>query len=220
MDGFVHILLVIAGVALVLNLLRGGGSRATRAESGGSVCRRAPDPDRSVVDRKNRAGNVGCRYERNVSFMEKQMCCGRSFHLHYTGILSLTVSAALLLSGCEARTSSTPDTDAKIANAKEKISDAAEATTEAAKAKRDEYADEMSKRLDELNVKFEELKGRAAEAEGQAKGELEKKLGEAKIKRGKAAEKLNELKEASGDRWEKVKDGVGKALDDLKQSFE
>ena len=78
----------------------------------------------------------------------------------------------------------------------------------------------MSKRLDELNVKFEELKDRAAKAEGQAKKELEKKLEEAKMKRDAAAKKLSELKEAGADRWEKVKEGVGSALDDLKKVIE
>ena len=35
-----------------------------------------------------------------------------------------------------------------------------------------------------------------------------------------AAKKLDELKEASHDRWEKVKDGVGNAFDDLKKAFD
>jgi hypothetical protein len=78
----------------------------------------------------------------------------------------------------------------------------------------------MSKRLDELNVKYEELKGRAAKVEGQAKKDLERKLEEAKVKRDAAAQELSELKEAGAARWEKVKEGVGSALDDLKGVFE
>lgn len=140
--------------------------------------------------------------------------------MRFTGILSLALSAAPLLLGCGTNTSSTPATNSKVSNAKDKIRDAVDATTEAAKAKRDEYAREMSKRLDELNVKYEELKGRAAKAEGQAKKDLEKKLVEAKLKRDAAAKKLDELKEAGADRWEKVKEGVGSALDDLKKVFD
>jgi len=136
------------------------------------------------------------------------------------GILSLTLSAALLLAGCEANTSSTPETKAKIANAREKIGEAAEATTEAAKAKRDEYALEMHKLLDDLDVKYEKLKDRAARAEDQAKVDLDQKVADAKIKRDAAAVKLDELKKASAEEWVKVKEGVGNAFDDLKKVFE
>jgi hypothetical protein len=89
----------------------------------------------------------------------------------------------------------------------------------AAKAKRDEYAREMHKQLDALDAKYEELKASAAKAEGQAKKDLEKKVEEAKVKRDVAAKKLDELKEAPPDRWEKIKDGVGSAFDDLKKMF-
>jgi TolA-binding protein len=140
--------------------------------------------------------------------------------MRHTGILSLALLATLLPLGCGTNTSSTPATNSQMSNAKEKIRDAVDATTEAAKAKRDEYAREMSKRLDELNVKYEELKGRAAKADDQARKGLERMLEEAKVKRDAAAKKLDELKEAGADRWEKVKDGVGSAFDDLKQVFE
>ncbi len=140
--------------------------------------------------------------------------------MRYTGIIALALSATLLLLGCGPTTPSTPESNAKMSNAKDKIKDAAKATTEAASAKRDDYAREMGKRLDDLNVKYDELKGRVARAEGQGKKDLEKKLEEAKVKRDAAARKLDELKEAGADRWEKVKEGVGSALDDLKKVFE
>ncbi len=140
--------------------------------------------------------------------------------MRYTGMLSLALSAALLLLGCETNPSSTPGPNAKMANAKEKISDAEKATAEAARAKRDEYVREMSKGLDEFDVKCQQLEVRITKAEGQAKKDLERKLEEAKVKRDAAAKKLGELKEAGADRWEKVKAGVGSALDDLKKAFE
>ncbi len=140
--------------------------------------------------------------------------------MRHTGILSLALSAALLPLGCDSNTSSTPPTNSKMSNAKEKIEGAADATAEAAKAKRDEYAREMSKRLAEFDVKCKELEVRITKAEGQAKKDLEKKLKEAKVKREAAAKKLAEVKESGADRWEKVKEGVGSALDDLKKVFE
>ena len=89
----------------------------------------------------------------------------------------------------------------------------------AAKAKRDEYTSEMQKQLEGLDAKYEELKTRAAKAEGPAKKDLEKKVEDAKGKRDAAANKLDELKKAAPDRWEKVKEGVENAFDDLKKLF-
>jgi TolA-binding protein len=140
--------------------------------------------------------------------------------MRHTGIVSLVLSAALLPLGCGPTTSPTLPARSNTPNEKEKIRDAAGATAEAARAKRDEYAHEMQKRLAEFDVKCKELEGRITKAEGQARKDLEKKLGEAKGKRDEAARKLSELKEAGADRWEKVKEGVGSAFEDLKKVIE
>ena len=137
--------------------------------------------------------------------------------MRYTGIFILALSVTLLILGC---TPSSPDSKVKMDDAKKKIGDAADATAEAAKAKRDDYVRDMNKRLGELDVKYDELKARATNADEQGKRDLQKKLDQAKVKRDVAAKKLDELKEASHDRWEKVKDGVGNAFDDLKKVFD
>jgi hypothetical protein len=90
----------------------------------------------------------------------------------------------------------------------------------AAKAKRDEYVRLMQKQLNELDAKYAELKASAAKAEGQAKIGMDKKVELANVKRDAAAKKLDDLKEAAPDRWEKVKEGVGSAFSDLKKVFE
>ena len=77
----------------------------------------------------------------------------------------------------------------------------------------------MNKRLNELDAKYDELKGRVAKADEQGKKDLQKKRDDAKVKRDTAAKRLDELKDASYDRWEIVKDGVGSAFDDLKKAF-
>jgi len=140
--------------------------------------------------------------------------------MRYIGFLSLAISTALFSLGCENNHSSTKPSDSKMANTKGKIKEAAEATAEAVKTKRDEYVRDMDKKLDELNVKYEEWKTKALKAEGQAKIDLEKKLDEAKVKHAAAIKKLTELKKASADQWEKVKEGAGSAFDDLKKIFE
>ncbi len=140
--------------------------------------------------------------------------------MRYIGFFALVVSASLLSLGCEKGSSSTRPSDTKVNEAKKKISEAAEAATAAAKAKRDEYVADMNKQLDALNVKYEEWKAKAAKAEGDAKKELDKKLEQAKVKRDEAARKLNEVKEASLDQWEKVKDGFSNAFNELKKIIE
>ena len=108
----------------------------------------------------------------------------------------------------------------KISVAKQEPNSAANTTADAAKAKWDEYTSAMQKQLDQFNAKYAELKERAAKAEGQAKTDLDTKLAEAKTKLDSAANKLDEMKSASADRWEKVKEGVANAFDDLKKIFE
>ena len=137
-----------------------------------------------------------------------------------TGILTLALSAALLPIGCWRTSSSAPGTTPQTPKANDKIRDAGDAAAEAARAKRDEYAREMQKQLDAIDAKYKALEQRAAEAKGDAKKDLDEKVKVAKDTRDAAAKSLDELKSAGADRWEKVKDGVGDAFDDLKKIFE
>lgn len=138
-------------------------------------------------------------------------------------VAALLLAGSLAALGCEQKTPPTPvqkTADQKAAEAKAKTKEAVDATVVAAQAKRDEYAVVMRKQLDELDVKYAELKERAAKAEGETKKDLDKKVAAAMVKRDAAAEKLDELKTAGADRWEKIKDGVGYAFEDLKKAFE
>jgi hypothetical protein len=133
-------------------------------------------------------------------------------------ILTAFIAGALLQFGCNS--GSNPAADAKVSEAKDKIKEAAKATAEAFEAKRVEYAKEMGKQLAELQVKYDELKEKASKATGEEKVALEKKLEEAKAKHGDALKKLDDLKAASADRWEKLKEGMGNAYKDLKKVIE
>ncbi|MCE9567946.1 MAG: hypothetical protein K8U57_38590 [Planctomycetes bacterium] len=140
--------------------------------------------------------------------------------MRHAGTLALVLAIALLPLRCGTNTSSSPPSKSTTSDAKEKIRDAVDATGEAAKAKKDEFVRDFQKGLDVLDMKLQALEQRAAEAKGDTKTELDEKVKVAKAKRDVAAKKLSELKEASHDRWEKVKDGVGNAFDDLKKAFE
>lgn len=110
--------------------------------------------------------------------------------------------------------------DPKVTDAQDKVRDAEKAVAEAARAKRDEYAREMHKKFDELDARYRTLETRAAAAEGDARRDLDAKVKAAKARRDVAAKRLDELKDAGADRWEKVKEGVGSAIDDLSKAFE
>jgi len=147
----------------------------------------------------------------------------RNDPMHRFALSAWLLAGSLVALGCEQKTPPTPvqqSADQKAAEAKAKTKEAADATVAAAEAKRDEYAAAMRKQLDKLDVQYAELKERAVKAEGEMKKDLDRKVAAAKVKRDAAAEKLDELKTASADRWEKIKDGVGNAFDDLKKAFE
>jgi len=108
----------------------------------------------------------------------------------------------------------------KISVAKQEPGSAVNTAADAAKAKWDEYTAAMQTQLEQFKVKYAELADRAAKAEGQAKADLDVKVAEAKAKLDAAALKIEELKSAGADRWEKVKEGVANAFDDLKKIFE
>jgi len=128
-------------------------------------------------------------------------------------LASLIVTATLLPIGCSS-SSSTPSP------ADKKVNEAKEATSEAAKAKRDEFSRDVQKKLDDLDVKYKDLEQRANAAKAEDKKKLDEKIKVAKVKRDVVAKKLDELKEAPLDRWEKIKEALESAFDELKKAFE
>jgi hypothetical protein len=93
------------------------------------------------------------------------------------------------------------------------------ARAEAAKVEAKAYTESMQTKYEEYEAKYEALQARAADAEGQAKADLDAQVIVAKAKLDAAGMKLAELKDADDTRWEKVKEGVGNAFDDLKNIF-
>jgi hypothetical protein len=107
----------------------------------------------------------------------------------------------------------------KVTVVKQEPEGVVDAAAAAVKVKWDEYAAAMQTQLDQFAAKYEQLKESAAKAEGQAKTDLDLKVADAKVKMDAASVKLGELKSAGADRWEKVKEGVENAFNDLKKIF-
>ena len=120
------------------------------------------------------------------------------------GMLSVALLATALSLSCSS--SSNPSSKEQIA--------AADAKTAAAKAKHDERMRASQKTLDDLDEEYKALERRAAETKGDAKKELDQKVKAAKDKRDAAAKKVNALRNAGHDQWEKeVFEDVRKDLD-------
>ena len=142
-------------------------------------------------------------------------------YLKSCSAMALSLSLAAL--GCndaKPTSSATGSADQKMADAVEKTKVAADASAVAFEARRAEYAATMHQQLAARDIMLAELKARAAVAQDDAKRSLDEQLAAAQIKRDAAAAKLEEAKTATADRWEKIQDGVGNALTDLKKAFE
>lgn len=140
--------------------------------------------------------------------------------MRHTANLCLAFGGTLFPIGCGAMTAPAPVTHAKASSTDEMIRAAEKATAAVAEATRDDFVRAAGKRLDELDAKYKTLEHRAAEAKDDARKELDELLKATKVKRDAAVKRLDELKAAHHDRWEKVKASFENAFQDLKRMFE
>jgi phage shock protein A len=71
-------------------------------------------------------------------------------------------------------------------------------------SKRSEYIEKMKLQLDELNRKLDELEAKKNAASAEAGKKFDEQMAELRMLSGKARVKLNEIREASEDRWESL----------------
>jgi hypothetical protein len=87
-------------------------------------------------------------------------------------------------------------------------------------AMKEAYQEKIEAQLKEWSAKFKELQAKAEMAKADAKIELQKQIQTLQGKQKDAQQKLNGLKGASADAWEKAKPDVEKAMDNLKSAWE
>jgi chromosome segregation ATPase len=80
------------------------------------------------------------------------------------------------------------------------------------------YLRKMAERLEQLDAKVAELKARGIKAREEAKGEIDKKGPELTAKQQEARQKLQELKEASAEKWDSLKGRAEKAQHNLEEA--
>lgn len=79
---------------------------------------------------------------------------------------------------------------------------------------------DTQKKLDEMDKKLAEWKDKVDKASGDAKAKMESKYNELKAQRDKFADKVNEFGKATGDAWEKLKEGLEKSASEAGEAFE
>lgn len=85
--------------------------------------------------------------------------------------------------------------------------------------KRNEFIGKMKDRLVDLDKKIDELKEDANKLEGEAKKEYENRLHDLREKRREANRKIDDLRSASEENWQRLKDETEHAWKALGNSF-
>ncbi len=86
--------------------------------------------------------------------------------------------------------------------------------------KKDAYQQKMEAQLKEWDALIDQLRARAEQANAEAKIEYMNRVEELQGKRNTLQEKLDKMKNSSGDAWKDLKAGVENAFSDLKISVE
>lgn len=86
-------------------------------------------------------------------------------------------------------------------------------------SKRDEYAAKMKQQIDETNQAIDELERKAAKASDAAEKKYNQQIAKLRKESREMSDKLDELKAAAEDGWEKMVDSVEHIAKTLKQSF-
>jgi uncharacterized coiled-coil DUF342 family protein len=86
--------------------------------------------------------------------------------------------------------------------------------------KQEEYRKKLEAQLKEWKAKIDDLEARGAKFTSEAKTELMKEIKELRQKKGIVKEKWNELQKVSADSWDSMKEGVEKAVAELKGALD
>lgn len=81
---------------------------------------------------------------------------------------------------------------------------------------KNEYIDSMAADLKEWGAKIDVLTAKTEKAAGMAKLKYVQEMNLLRAKQTTANKKMTELKEDSGDAWEKIKETADKVCDDLR----
>jgi peptidoglycan hydrolase CwlO-like protein len=84
---------------------------------------------------------------------------------------------------------------------------------------KDQYVNELQARIDEYQVKIDALSEKAGAMTGTAKDDLDRKIATLKAKQEEARGKIEQIKAATEETWDKVKAGSDLILSDLETLY-
>ena len=79
---------------------------------------------------------------------------------------------------------------------------------------------DAKKNLEEMDRKLKDWKERVDKSSGEMKTTLERRYNELKKQRDEYADKVNEFGKATGDAWERMREGLEKANKNVGEAFE
>ena len=82
------------------------------------------------------------------------------------------------------------------------------------------YLSQTDRRMKALDAKIDELSAKEAALDGDARADADKALAELRSQRDAARRKYDDLKQATGDAWEKAKAGFADAWDGVERDYD
>jgi gas vesicle protein len=139
-------------------------------------------------------------------------------------IVLVALVAMLAVGFCGCKKKETPKTGDGMGAAAEKMK---EQTAEAGKTAqqamieaKNEFAEASQKQVDKLKQEFDALKAKADSEGADAQKEYAGMKTDFDKKMDAASKQMEQLKSASADTWQDTKEGVSKAIDDLKAAYD
>jgi archaellum component FlaC len=103
---------------------------------------------------------------------------------------------------------------------KKQAGEAIDAAKKYAGQQKAEYQQKIEQELADLGENISKLKERAKTATGESLKALEERIGDLRERQTAAQKKLGEVKAATEQAWSGLKEGMDKAVSDLKKSYE
>jgi chromosome segregation ATPase len=86
--------------------------------------------------------------------------------------------------------------------------------------RREAYREKLDAQLKELKTKIDRLESRVSTLSAEAKAELSREIHDLRGRKMIVREKWNELQKSGGEAWDAMREGVDRAVTDLKDALE
>jgi hypothetical protein len=142
--------------------------------------------------------------------MGTEIPCNEEATMRIVRVLLATVMA-VPLAGC--------DSSQEAKRARREASEAYDAVKDYALKKKDEYAAKMGAEVQELERKTRDLRERMKTATAEGRAELEQRLKELEPKLDAARKKLDDLRAAGADAWERMKGEMDRLVNEARDGY-